>query len=90
MTTYYDVGLKERRLGVLKQHPDFTPVEALVEEPGRILGLVADSRPEAIIHLAAQAGVRYSIDAPRAYVEANLAGTFECWRRRGRTVLRIC
>jgi UDP-glucuronate 4-epimerase len=41
------------------------------------MGLVAEGRPEVIIHLAAQAGVRYSIDAPRAYVEANLIGTFE-------------
>ncbi len=77
MTPYYDVGLKERRLGILKQHPGFTPVEALVEEPGRVMGIVAAERPDAIIHLAAQAGVRYSIDAPRAYVEANLIGTFE-------------
>jgi UDP-glucuronate 4-epimerase len=77
MTAYYDVALKERRLGILKQHPGFTPVEALVEEPGRVMGLVAEGRPDAIIHLAAQAGVRYSIDAPRAYVEANLIGTFE-------------
>lgn len=77
MTTYYDVGLKERRLGILKQHPGFTPVEAMVEEAGRMLGLVAEGRPQVIIHLAAQAGVRYSIDAPRAYVEANLIGTFE-------------
>jgi UDP-glucuronate 4-epimerase len=77
MTTYYDVALKERRLGILKQHPGFTPVEAMVEEPGRVMGLVAEGRPEVIIHLAAQAGVRYSIDAPRAYVEANLIGTFE-------------
>jgi UDP-glucuronate 4-epimerase len=71
------VALKERRLGILKQHPGFTPVEAMVEEPGRVMGLVAEGRPEVIIHLAAQAGVRYSIDAPRAYVEANLIGTFE-------------
>ncbi len=77
MTTYYDVALKERRLGILKQHPGFTPVEAMVEEPCRVMGLVAGGRPEVIIHLAAQAGVRYSIDAPRAYVEANLIGTFE-------------
>ena len=60
MTTYYDVALKERRLGILKQHPGFTPVEAMVEEPGRVMGLVAEGRPEVIIHLAAQAGVRYS------------------------------
>jgi UDP-glucuronate 4-epimerase len=77
MTPYYDVRLKERRLGMLTQHPGFTPVQALVEEPGRMLGLVEATRPEAIIHLAAQAGVRYSIEAPRSYVEANLVGTFE-------------
>ena len=77
MTAYYDVTLKERRHGMLKQHPGFTAVEALVEEPGRVLQLVEAVRPDVIVHLAAQAGVRYSIEAPRSYVEANLIGTYE-------------
>ncbi|TMV62455.1 NAD-dependent epimerase/dehydratase family protein, partial [Thioclava sp. BHET1] len=77
MTDYYDVRLKERRHAMLRQSPGFTAVEALLEEPGRIPDLIAAERPDVIVHLAAQAGVRYSIDAPRSYVEANLIGTFE-------------
>ncbi|MBI1218440.1 MAG: NAD-dependent epimerase/dehydratase family protein [Rhodobacteraceae bacterium] len=77
MTAYYDVALKQRRHAMLSQSPGFTAVEGLLEAPGLVAGLVATEVPDVIIHLAAQAGVRYSIDAPRSYVEANLIGTFE-------------
>lgn len=77
MTDYYDVTLKQRRHAMLAQSPHFTAIKARVEEPDLMRALVAKERPDAIIHLAAQAGVRYSIDAPRSYVEANLIGTFE-------------
>ncbi|MCL4105473.1 UNVERIFIED_CONTAM: hypothetical protein GTU68_055604 [Idotea baltica] len=77
LTDYYDVTLKERRHAMLLQHPGFTAVTARLEEPGRLRGLFEKHRFDAIVHLAAQAGVRHSIDAPRSYVEANLIGTFE-------------
>ena len=77
MTPYYDVSLKDRRHAMLAQNAAFTPVIGLVEEPGRMAGLAEALQPDAIIHLAAQAGVRHSIDAPRDYVTANLQGTFE-------------
>ncbi len=77
MTAYYDVALKQRRHAMLSQTPGFTAVEGLLEDPGRMARLVAAYRPEVIVHLAAQAGVRHSIEAPRSYVEANLIGTFE-------------
>jgi UDP-glucuronate 4-epimerase len=77
MTDYYDVRLKERRHGVLLQSPQFRTVRERVEVPGAVADLMASSQPDAVFHLAAQAGVRYSIDAPRSYVEANLIGTFE-------------
>ena len=76
MTAYYDVTLKQRRHAMLLQSPGFAAIEAKLEEPGRMLAL-ASEKPDIIIHLAAQAGVRYSIDAPRSYVESNLIGTFE-------------
>lgn len=76
ISDYYDVTLKQRRHAMLRQYPGFTGYEAKVEEPGRMLTLMAD-RPDVVVHLAAQAGVRHSIDAPRSYVEANLIGTFE-------------
>ncbi|MBO9476039.1 SDR family NAD(P)-dependent oxidoreductase [Shimia sp. R11_0] len=77
MTDYYDVTLKERRHSILKQHVGFTAVEDRLEGEGVLMALFAEHRPDVVIHLAAQAGVRYSIDAPRSYVEANLVGTFE-------------
>ena len=76
LTDYYDVALKERRHAMLSQHPGFTPVIERLENDGVLEKLVAELRPDAVIHLAAQAGVRYSIDAPRSYVDANLIGTF--------------
>lgn len=77
MSDYYEVSLKQRRHAMLAQTPAFRAVEGLVEAPGLVRGLVEEFRPEVIVHLAAQAGVRYSIDAPRSYVDANLVGTFE-------------
>ncbi len=77
MTDYYDVSLKQRRHQMLLQSPHFTCVEAMLEEPERLTALLADERPDVVVHLAAQAGVRYSIEHPRSYVESNLVGTFE-------------
>jgi len=76
MTDYYDVTLKQRRHAMLSQHPAFTPHIDRLESDGVLEALVAKLRPDVIVHLAAQAGVRYSIDAPRSYVDANLIGTF--------------
>ena len=77
MTDYYDPALKHARHDMLKQSPGFLAVEGRLEEPGLVAALMAEHRPGTVVHLAAQAGVRYSIDAPRSYVEANLIGTYE-------------
>lgn len=74
---YYDVALKERRHAMLSQSAGFTPVRGRLEDPGQLNALFDTHRPDLVVHLAAQAGVRHSIDAPRDYVEANLVGTFE-------------
>ncbi|MBF9042547.1 SDR family NAD(P)-dependent oxidoreductase [Rhodobacterales bacterium HKCCE4037] len=76
MTDYYEVSLKERRQAMLLQSPGFTAVNERIETPGVLHDLMDAHRPEAVIHLAAQAGVRYSIENPESYVEANLVGTF--------------
>ena len=76
MTDYYDVALKERRQAMLSQNAGFRTVNDRIEAPGLLHDLMADFRPDAVIHLAAQAGVRHSIDNPESYVEANLIGTF--------------
>jgi UDP-glucuronate 4-epimerase len=75
MTTYYDPALKEARLGQLTGHPNFAFHRGQIEDAGFVASLMAGT--DAVIHLAAQAGVRYSIEAPRSYVEANLIGTYE-------------
>ncbi|WOI58429.1 NAD-dependent epimerase/dehydratase family protein [Palleronia sp. LCG004] len=77
MTDYYDVALKRRRHAMLLQDPGFRAVEARVETPGLLDGLMEETRPDIIVHLAAQAGVRYSLENPRSYLESNVAGTFE-------------
>ena len=77
MSDYYDVSLKEARLALLEANPDFRHVFGKVEDPGLLMQLFEEERPDVVIHLAAQAGVRYSIETPRAYMESNLIGTFE-------------
>ena len=77
MTDYYDVGRKDRRRAMLRQMPGYADVEGRVESPGLLRDLFEAHQFDTVIHLAAQAGVRYSIDNPRSYVDANLVGTFE-------------
>jgi UDP-glucuronate 4-epimerase len=76
MTPYYDVGLKQRRHAILAQYEGFTATEAQLEDMEALRAAAEDARPDVIIHLAAQAGVRYSLENPRAYVDSNVTGTF--------------
>ena len=76
MTDYYDVTLKQRRLAMLLQNPSFTNTEALLEDQTALESAMRAANPHVIIHLAAQAGVRYSLENPRAYLNANLVGGF--------------
>lgn len=77
MTDYYDPALKRSRLALLEENANFGFVEDRVERPDILNGLLAEHSPSQVIHLAAQAGVRHSIEAPRDYMSANIAGTFE-------------
>ncbi|MFC0281427.1 NAD-dependent epimerase/dehydratase family protein [Falsigemmobacter intermedius] len=86
MTDYYDVRLKERRHAMLLQHPNFSATEGLLEDQALIDRVAGEFRPDVIVHLAAQAGVRYSLENPRAYLDANVIGSFnvlEIARRHG-------
>ena len=76
LTDYYDARLKQRRHAMLNQHEGFSATEALLEDQERLQTAVLSFKPDVIVHLAAQAGVRYSIDNPRAYLDANIVGTF--------------
>ncbi|MCB9945769.1 MAG: NAD-dependent epimerase/dehydratase family protein [Geminicoccaceae bacterium] len=77
MTPYYSPRLKETRLSILQDRAGFSFEKGMLEEQGLLSGLVSSFQPDVIVHLAAQAGVRYSIDAPRSYVTSNLIGTHE-------------
>jgi len=76
MTDYYDRRLKDARHAILAQSDRFRPVVARLEDEAALARAGDLAQPEVIVHLAAQAGVRYSIENPRAYVDANLIGSF--------------
>ncbi|WP_374612193.1 NAD-dependent epimerase/dehydratase family protein [Sphingorhabdus sp.] len=76
MTDYYDVRLKQRRHAMLNQHEGFSATESMLEDQEKLGDAISNFKPDVIVHLAAQAGVRYSIDNPRAYLDANIVGTF--------------
>lgn len=83
MTDYYDVGIKQNRHAMLSEHNAFSVTEARLEDADTLRKTCEDFRPDVIVHLAAQAGVRYSLENPRAYLDANIVGTFnvmECAR----------
>ena len=76
MTDYYDVRIKQRRHGMLLQDPNFSATEGMLENQAALDQAVDTLAPEVIVHLAAQAGVRYSLENPRAYIDSNVIGTF--------------
>lgn len=77
MSDYYDVSLKEVRESRLFEYKSYRSLHDKVETPELLTGLFEQERPDVVIHLAAQAGVRYSIENPRSYLESNIVGTFE-------------
>ena len=76
MNTYYDVALKEFRLNELDKYSTFTFVNGNIADKALITDLFEKYKPAVVVNLAAQAGVRYSITNPDAYVESNLVGFF--------------
>jgi UDP-glucuronate 4-epimerase len=83
MTDYYDVSLKERRHEILRENDGFSCHIGMLEDYDNLSKIFEKEAPEIVVHLAAQAGVRYSLENPRAYINSNLIGTFnvmECAR----------
>jgi UDP-glucuronate 4-epimerase len=74
LNDYYDVGLKEARLCQLQGHPSFTFSRLDLCDRSGMAELFADNRFDVVVNLAAQAGVRYSLQNPHAYIDANLVG----------------
>ena len=76
MNDYYDVRIKEERLASLQTYSNFTFVKGNLADKVLIDKLFADHKPQVVVNLAAQAGVRYSITNPGAYIESNLIGFY--------------
>ena len=76
MNNYYDVNLKEARLKILLKYKKFSFSKIKLENNKKIENVFIRFKPQIVIHLAAQAGVRYSIDKPRVYLKSNIDGTF--------------
>lgn len=77
LTDYYDVRLKEQRESMILKNKSYRSVHEKIETQNMLIDLFKNEQPDVVIHLAAQAGVRYSIVNPRAYLESNIIGTFE-------------
>ena len=73
---YYDPALKEARLAILGGFPNFTFTRGQLENAEVLTAAMEAAQPSIVVHLAAQAGVRYSIENPRAYLDSNIVGTF--------------
>ncbi len=74
LNDYYEVSLKEARLARIASHENFSFHRVSVEDKDAMASLFAAEKPDRVIHLAAQAGVRYSLENPHAYIDANLQG----------------
>ena len=76
MTDYYDVRLKQRRNDILQKYEHFSFQQDRLEDGMIFIDAAKAYKPDVIVHLAAQAGVRYSLENPRAYINSNVVGTF--------------
>ena len=76
MNKYYDVKIKKARLKILKKYKKFSFTKNKLENKKILTDSILRFKPTVIIHLAAQAGVRYSIENPKAYMDSNITGTY--------------
>lgn len=74
LNDYYDVNLKKARLERVSVYEKFTDVRADIEDRDRMAAIFSEHKPERVVHLAAQAGVRYSLENPHAYIDSNVQG----------------
>ena len=73
---YYDVSLKYHRLSLLEKYENFTFIRCDISNKDELIGIFEDHKAEVVINLAAQAGVRYSIENPQVYIDSNVIGFF--------------
>lgn len=83
LNDYYDVSLKEARLAQIKGHPNFSDVRIGIEDKASLERVFDEFKPQRVVNLAAQAGVRYSLTNPQSYIDSNIVGfanVLECCR----------
>lgn len=76
MNDYYEVSLKEDRLSILQEYQEYHFIKADISDKEAVLQIFRDFAPQIVVNLAAQAGVRYSIENPDAYIQSNIVGFF--------------
>lgn len=76
LNDYYEVSLKEARLAILKEFPEYHFMKGDIADKETVFSLFQEYHPQIVVNLAAQAGVRYSIDNPDAYIQSNIVGFF--------------
>ncbi len=76
LNSYYEVSLKEARLKELQKYDNFTFIKADISDKAAVDKIFSDLKPDVVVNLAAQAGVRYSIENPQAYIDSNVTGFF--------------
>jgi len=76
MNNYYDIRLKKARYKILNKYKEFSFTKGKLESQKTLSNSILKFKPKIIIHLAAQAGVRYSIEKPRVYLNSNISGTY--------------
>lgn len=76
LNDYYDVSLKQKRLEILKQFTNYVFIKGDLSDKEAVNGLFAQFHPDIVVNLGAQAGVRYSIENPEAYIQSNIVGFF--------------
>lgn len=76
ITDYYDINLKKQRHDILLKHVNFSATVGMLEDQPLLEKIFDEFKPDVVVHLAAQAGVRYSLEKPRSYIDSNIVGTF--------------
>lgn len=87
-TDYYDVAIKRKRHEILEAFEGFSATEGMLEDEAQLRQACEAFQPDVIVHLAAQAGVRYSLENPRAYIDANVVGTLNVMEEARRLQVR--
>ena len=90
LNDYYDVSLKEQRLSLLQKYENFTFYKQDIADAGAVLSIFTKYKPDIVIHLAAQAGVRYSLENPDAYTRSNLIGFMSVLTKTPTRTFYIC